>query len=159
MDRASVFSGLCAPLCLPALEVALLGDFIALRPLSEDAELNRLAADCVRAFDDLRAPLSVKDRARRLSQMLTPRQHAHLDRWGYPYVLEEFRFHMTLTGAIPKSFQPRVLKALSALHRRVSAPVWIDAISLLAQPKREAPFELLQRFPLRAAVSAVSVDR
>ncbi len=159
MDRASIFSGLCAPLCLPALEVALLGDFIALRPLSEDAELNRLAAACVREFDDLRAPLSAKDRARRLSQVLTPRQHAHLDRWGYPYVFEDFRFHMTLTGSLPKSFQARALEALVALHRRVSAPVWIDAISLLVQPKREAPFELVQRFPLRAAVSAINFDR
>ncbi len=159
MDRAAVFGERNAPLCLPALEVALLDDFIALRPLSEDAELNRLAAGCVREFDDLRAPLSVKDRARRLSQVLTPRQHAHLDRWGYPYVFEEFRFHMTLTGAIPKSFQARALEVLNALHRRVSAPVWVDAISVLAQPTRESFFELLQRFPLRAAVSAISLDR
>ena len=82
LERAAVFSGVCAPLCLPALEVALLDDFIALRPLSEDAELNRLAATCVREFDHLRAPLGAEDRARRLSQVLTPRQHAHLDRWA-----------------------------------------------------------------------------
>lgn len=158
LDRAAAFGGMCAPLCLPALEVALLDDFIALRPLSEDAELNRLAATCVRAFDDLRAPLGPEDRARRLSHVLTPRQHAHLDRWGYPYVFEDFRFHMTLTGAIPKSFQARVLETLKTLHRPISAPVWVDAISVLVQPKRECHFELVERLPLRAAVPMVSLD-
>lgn len=159
LERAAVFSSRCAPLCLPALEVALLGDFVALRPLSEDAELNRMAAACVREFDDLRAPLGAEDRARRLSQVLTPRQHAHLDRWGYPYIFEDFRFHMTLTGAIPKSFQARVLEALKALHRPISAPVWVDAISVLVQPNREGPFVLVERFPLRATVPLVSLDR
>lgn len=158
LERAAVFSGVCARLCLPALEVALLDDFIALRPLSEDAELNRLAATCVREFDHLRAPLSSEDRARRLSQVLTPRQHAHLDRWGYPYVFEDFRFHMTLTGTIPKSFQARVLETLKALHRGISAPVWVDAISVLVQQKRQSHFELVRRFPLRAAVPVVSLD-
>lgn len=159
LDRAAAFSGMCAPVYLPALEIALLGDFIALRPLSEDAELNRLAAACVREFDDLRAPLGEEDRARRLSQILTPRQHAHLDRWGYPYVFEDFRFHMTLTGALPKSFQMRVLEALGKLHHRISAPVQVDAISVLVQPKRENPFQLVERFPLRGAVPAVSLAR
>ena len=159
LERAATFAGMCTPLCLPALEVALLGDFVALRPLSEDAELNRMAAACVREFEDLRAPLGAEDRARRLSQVLTPRQHAHLERWGYPYVFEDFRFHMTLTGAIPKSFQVRVLETLKALHRRISAPVWIDAISVLVQAKRESHFELVERFPLRAAAPMVSLDR
>lgn len=159
LDRAAAFGAMNAPLCLPALEVALLGDFIALRPLSEDAELTRMAAACVREFDDLRAPLGAEDRTRRLSQVLTPRQHAHLDRSGYPYVFEDFRFHMTLTGAIPRSFQPRVLEALKALRRRISAPVWVDAISVLVQPKRESPFELVERLSLRAAVPLVSLDR
>jgi len=159
LDKAAAFSAMCAPLCLPALEVALLGDFIALRPLSKDAELDRMAAACVRDFDDLRAPLGARDRARRLSQVLTPRQHAHLDRWGYPYVFEDFRFHMTLTGTIPKSFQAHVLDTLKTLYRRVSAPVWIDAITVLAQPTRESNFAVVERFPLRAVVPVVSLDR
>jgi hypothetical protein len=139
--------------------MALLGDFVALRPLSEDAELDRLAASCVREFDNLRAPLGAEDRARRLLQVLTPRQHAHLDRWGYPYVFEDFRFHMTLAGALPKSFQPRVLEVLKGLHHRISGPVQVDAISVLVQPKREGHFELVERFPLRGPVPAISLAR
>ena len=159
LERAAVFSADEAPIFLPALQVAPLQDFLALRPLSEDAELNRLAAACVRAFDDLRAPLGEADRARRLSQALTPQQHTHLDRWGYPYIFEDFRFHMTLTGAMPKSFQRRAVEALEVLYRRANAPVWIDALSVRVQPTRESRFGLIARFPLRASVPAVSLCR
>ncbi|MBN9266339.1 MAG: DUF1045 domain-containing protein [Hyphomicrobium sp.] len=156
LERAAELSRHWAPIYLPALEVASLGSFVALRPLAEDAELNRLAAACVREFDDFRAPLDDADRARRLSQVLTQRQHEHLDRWGYPYVFDDFRFHMTLTGSIPKSLQPQVLEALQDLHRRTRAAVWIDAISVLVQPTRESRFVLLERFALRADVPAIS---
>ena len=149
MDRAAVFGERNAPLCLPALEVALLDDFIALRPLSEDAEPNRLAAGCVREFDDMRAPLSVKDRARRLSQVLTPRQHAHLDRWGYPYVFEEFRFHMTLTGRVGAIEAPRMHAALEQVFSPLlGAPVVIDGLALFVEPEAGGPFTVLSRHVL-----------
>src|SRR5262249_2220033 len=45
-------------------------------------------------------PLTDADRARRNPARLTPRQRDYLERWGYPYVMEEFRFHMTLTGRL-----------------------------------------------------------
>jgi putative phosphonate metabolism protein len=159
LDRAAAFGARSAPVYLPALEVALLGDFVALRPLAEDAELNRLAAACVQDFDDLRAPLGEDDRARRVSQALTPRQHAHLYRWGYPYVFEDFRFHMTLTGAIPKPLQPRALETLKVLYRRARAPVCVDTVSVLVQPTQESRFGLIERFPLRDATPVISLDR
>ncbi len=132
-------------------------DFVALRPLAEDAELNRLAAACVRDFDDLRAPLSAEDRARRLASALKPRQHRHLEDWGYPYVFEDFRFHMTLTGALPKSLQPRALEVLRTLYYRISGPVWIDAITVLAQPTRDSRFAVVERFALRAYAPAIDL--
>ena len=157
LERAASFSAGRVPICLPALEVASLGDFVALRPLAEDAELNRLAAACVRDFDDLRAPLSAEDRARRLASALKPRQHRHLEDWGYPYVFEDFRFHMTLTGALPKSLQPRALEVLRTLYYRISGPVWIDAITVLAQPTRDSRFAVVERFALRAYAPAIDL--
>lgn len=157
LERAASFSSSRAPICLPALEVASLGDFVALRPLAEDAELNRLAAACVGDFDDLRAPLGAEDRARRLESALTPRQHRYLEDWGYPYVFEDFRFHMTLTGALPKSLQPRALEVLRTLYHRISGPVWIDAITILAQPTRDSRFAVVERFALRAYAPAVGL--
>ncbi|MGY4347900.1 putative phosphonate metabolism protein [Bradyrhizobium sp. GM7.3] len=74
--------------------------FIAVIPGEPVGELQQLAADCARDFDSFRAPLSAEDRARRKPEKLSERQRHYLDRWGYPYVMEEFRFHMTLTGRL-----------------------------------------------------------
>ncbi len=65
-----------------------------------------------REFEPFRAPLTDHDRQRRLKSPLTPRQIEHLDRWGYPYVFEEFRFHMTLTGSLPAEKREAVLPFL-----------------------------------------------
>ncbi len=159
LERAFAFSNQWAPIYLPAMEVVSLESFVALCPLVEDAELNRLAAACVREFDDLRAPLDSADRERRLSQALTQRQHEHLARWGYPYVFEDFRFHMTLTGPIPRALRQQALEVLRSLYRRISAPVWIDTITVLAQATRSDRFVILERFPLRAEVPAISLGR
>ena len=63
-------------------------------------------------FDSFRAPLTPEDRARRNPSALTPRQRDYLDRWGYPYVLEDFRFHMTLTGRLDAERREPVLTML-----------------------------------------------
>lgn len=159
MQRAAAFATRNAPILLPAMEVALLGDFVALRPLAKDAGLNRLAGACVQELDDLRGPMGDADRKRRVSQGLTTRQLAYLERWGYPYVFDEFRFHMTLTGALAETMQPRALATLTAMYGRIGTAVAIDAISLLAQPTRDSRFHLLERFPLRAASPAAALDR
>jgi putative phosphonate metabolism protein len=96
------------------LVVRELGTFLALAPETPCAPLDRLAADCVRAFEPFRAPLDDADRARRLALPLTPRQIEYLEAWGYPYVFEEFRFHMTLTGAQPGSVRKKALTTLRA---------------------------------------------
>ena len=83
------------PVIAPAVRA--IGSFIAVVPEAAAAPLSQLADDCVRDFEPFRAPLTDHDRQRRLKTLLTPNQTAHLDRWGYPYVFEEFRFHMTLT--------------------------------------------------------------
>jgi hypothetical protein len=69
--------------------VGSISGFIAVIPAEPPAELIRLAADCVSAFDSFRAPLTEADRARRNPSQLTPKQREHLDRWGYPYVMDD----------------------------------------------------------------------
>jgi putative phosphonate metabolism protein len=95
--------------------------FIAVIPAERSNELEQFAADCVRAFDSFRAPLTADDRARRNPARLTPRQVEYLDRWGYPYVMEEFRFHMTLTGRLDDTRREGVLAMLRARFARLSA--------------------------------------
>ncbi len=81
-------------------------------PAEPSAELELLAAEATKAFDPFRAPLSPEDRARRNPDRPTPRQRDYLDRWGYPYVFEEFRFHMTLTGRLPAERREPVVAML-----------------------------------------------
>ncbi len=111
-----------------------LGDFIAVVPAERSVELERLAADCVSTFDSFRAPLTAKDRARRNPERLTQRQRDYLDRWGYPYVMEEFRFHMTLTGRLVAERREAVLAMLRQRFAALTlASLAIDRIARFRQ--------------------------
>lgn len=98
LDACAAFAGRARRIPLIEPVVDAISGFIAVIPAKLSDELQQLAADCVTEFDAFRAPLTQEDRARRRPERLTERQRDYLDRWGYPYVMEEFRFHMTLTG-------------------------------------------------------------
>jgi putative phosphonate metabolism protein len=138
-----------APVSLGRLKVAPIGGFTALVPAGRQDAVGVLAGDCLTAFDGFRAPPTPQDRARRLAAGLSRRQIELLDRWGYPYVLEEFRFHMTLTGRLPPDEQARWQAALAdAFAPLADEPVEIDAVSLLRQDGRAARFCVIARQPL-----------
>jgi len=139
-----------APVPLGRLKVGGIGAFTALVPAGPEHAVRTFAGDCVAAFDGFRAPLSARDRARRLATRLSPRQVELLDRWGYPYVFSEFRFHMTLTGRLPAHEQARWQAALAvAFAPLVPSQVDIDAVSLVRQEDRDAPFRVIAREPLQ----------
>ena len=122
--------------------------FIAVVP----AELEQLAADCVREFDTFRAPLTAQDRARRNPSALTPRQCEHLDRWGYPYVMEDFRFHMTLTGRLEARRREPILAMLRDRFDTLGlARLAIDQIAVFRQNDAESRFRILDQFVLTPA--------
>jgi len=130
-----------------ALKVGSLGGFIALVPPAASPALDALAADCVEAFDGFRAPLDEAEIARRQASGLTPRQDRHLLRYGYPYVLDDYRFHMTLTERLQAPERDRVLAILAERAARIcAAPLRVDAIAIFEQPSREVPFTLRRRF-------------
>src|SRR5258708_19325091 len=112
------FAGTPRP--IPAIEpvVGSISGFIAVVPAQPSAGLEQLAADCTREFDCFRAPLTPEDRERRNPSALTARQRDYLDRWGYPYVMEDFRFHMTLTGRLDSARRETVRRML---RNRLSA--------------------------------------
>ncbi len=93
----AAFAAIARPLPLIRPVVDAISGFIAVIPGDPSPELQRFAADCVRAFEPFRASMTPEDRVRRKPEHMTPRQVEYLDRWGYPYVMDEFRFHMTLT--------------------------------------------------------------
>lgn len=132
------------------LKLAAFRDFLALVPVEHSADLNRLADDCVRCFEAFRAPLTPLDRERRHPERLSARELEQLDRWGYPFVFEDFRFHMTLTGALELDAQLRLEPVLREIFDLVPPQVSIDAVALFRQDEPDGRFRVQQRFAFGA---------
>lgn len=132
---------------IPPLMVAPLGGFVALVPSAPSNDLMDLASACVETFHAVRAPANAAEVERRRAAGLTPGQQALLERWGYPYVMSEFHFHMTLTGRIEDDGERgAVIEALRRLFAPVTdAPLEVDGLAVFHQPDRETPFRLVHR--------------
>lgn len=138
------------PAQLGTLRVATIGNFVALVPQEQGHELLGLAAAIVTTFESFRAPLSAEDYARRRPEALPARERAYLDRYGYPYVLDAFRFHMTLSGPLPPERIDQTRKVLeTGLLPVVPLPTCVDRIALCAQPSPGARFRVLATAPFR----------
>lgn len=147
-ELAAALGKFCADRHAPdlgPLRIADLGDFIALVPDEPRPALAELAADAVRAFELFRAPLTRAELERRLAARLTPRQEQHVRRWGYPYVCEDFRFHMTLTGRVPEDRRAAVTTLLQERFNGLlrSAPA-ADCLALFVEPEDGADFVVQQ---------------
>lgn len=145
----TVIAGLAdrlAPVRCEGLRVETLHSFVALIPLGCEAALLDLAAAVVEATNPLRAPLTAAEIARRQPERLSPRQRDLLDRWGYPHVMEEFRFHLTLTDALDDP-EP-VRQALEAFFAPVlPCPFVIEDLCLFGEDDHSR-FHLLHRYAL-----------
>lgn len=141
-ERFAAFD--CAPLRLTPF-----GRILALVPERPSAALDALAAECVTALDPFRAPMDDAERARRRGRGLSAREEAYLAQWGYPHVLEEFRFHLTLTGAVPEDIRPAIE---ADLQRRTAplctAPFRVDALTLCGEAITDGRFRVIERFAL-----------
>jgi putative phosphonate metabolism protein len=128
-----------------------LGEFVAVVPTELGAAVNRLAADCVTAFDGFRRPLAADERLKRLDAGLSDRQVANLDRWGYPYVLDEFRFHLTLTGPLDGARRASVAALLQARFDRINGRnhLPIAQLALVRQDAPSAAFRVVCQAELR----------
>lgn len=134
-----------------ALKVDLIDGFVALIPERPSAAIDALAARCVCDLDEIRAPLSEADIARRRAAGLSPRQDCYLRHWGYPYVLDEFRFHMTLTRRITDVEAALVLPAAREFFAHALAePVTIGALTLFSEPQAGSPFNAIRQFAFNA---------
>ncbi|MCB2109654.1 MAG: DUF1045 domain-containing protein [Defluviimonas sp.] len=152
-DRAALvaaieaFARTRAPVGAGPLSLARIGRFLALVPDAPLEPLADLAAATVVAFEPFRAALGDAEIARRRPESLTPRQRDLLARFGYPYVMEEFRFHLTLSGPLGTEAGP-----IEAAARRHFAP-WIGLsfavreLCLFGEDAHER-FHLLSRHPL-----------
>lgn len=138
---------------LPALEVTCLHDFFCLRPQKNCMRLNRLAAATVTALDEFRKPADVKELEKRRAAGLTPRQEYLLQKWGYPYVMDEFRFHLTLTGRVANNDEGLLVG--QELEQRFPVSYLqhhpFSTLSLFVEVNGE-PMRLFRNFPLSPSV-------
>ncbi|MEC9346587.1 MAG: DUF1045 domain-containing protein [Pseudomonadota bacterium] len=140
------------------MRVASLGGFLAVVPEYPPVELQDFAAEVVEAFEPFRAPLTDHDRARRRPEALTPRQRDLLERYGYPYVLDEFRFHMTLTCRLQEPEREVLREFLADRFAPVlSAPVAVNRLAVFRQPDRDSPFAEIAAATLRAVCHQTAI--
>jgi putative phosphonate metabolism protein len=146
-DGLSRLAAELAPATCGGLQLTPLGRFLALTPQGPLDQLQRVAAACVRDLDGFRAPAAAAELARRRKAGLTPAQDALLMQWGYPYVMEEFRFHLTLTDRLPRAEIPAWTDTLQRHLPDLSGPFVVDQIALCGE-REDGRFELLHRYTL-----------
>ena len=122
---------------------------MALRPAQQTDALSDLASRIVEVFDPFRAPLTDGERARRMKANLSARQIENLDRWGYPFVGQDFQFHMTLTGRLKPVQMDRVKGELdNRFSSALRHPFTLDALTICGE-RSDGFFEVIERMTLR----------
>ena len=130
------------------LRLAALGRFLALVPAAPVPRLAELESACVTGLDGFRAPPAPEEIARRRAAGLDAVEEANLLRWGYPYVLARFRFHLTLTGPLdPAEIAPTRAALAPALAPLLAAPVPVGAICRFAEDA-DGRFRIVSRHAL-----------
>lgn len=149
LEGARLFAQHQAPVALGAMQVTALSDFVAIVPSTEPDALSSFASLCVTHFEPWRAPLTVTEREKRLAPYLSPRQIELLDKFGYPYVMDEFRFHLTLSGRLSDEHRPAFLDAARAhFADALAVAMKLDRISIYHEPEPGAPFLRIADLPL-----------
>jgi putative phosphonate metabolism protein len=150
VDAVGRFAVTLRAVTVPSMVLAELGSFLAMVPAERCTELQDLADRCVVEFDEYRRPADETELARRRASGLTARQDALLPRWGYPYVLEEWRFHLTLSGRIEDAAERAAVMAI--LRKRFSGfvdrPLQVRDLCVFRQAAPGRPFTVLARFRL-----------
>lgn len=133
--------------------------FVCLAPSAPAPDLFALEAIVVPHFDRFRAPLTEQEKARRKPETLPERERHYLDRFGYPFVLDAFRPHFSLTG---RHAEPeRTASALTdilARERGVTKPA-LQTLVLFEQPDSASRFVIRRAFEFGGAKGSRSENQ
>ena len=138
-----------ASLEMQGLQMVNLDGFLALTPLDDTTALQHLAAEAVRCLDPYRAALTPAETARRRPERLSPRQRDLLATYGYPYVMEQFQFHLTLSGPLQDDEAAVTKAAAQHFAGLIPQPFRIRDICLCGEDAT-GRFHLLHRYALSA---------
>ena len=149
VDALAAFARRTPAVTMPRLAIDQIDGFFALLPTSNFEAIKQFAGAVVRDFEAFRAPLTEAEIERRSPDALSAEEFRNLCQWGYPYVFDAFRFHMTLTGRVGAIEAPRMHAALEQVFSPLlGAPVVIDGLALFVEPEAGGPFTVLSRHVL-----------
>lgn len=153
-ERVQVLAASMEAFDMPALHVQRLKRFLALRPVSDNSPLQTVADRCVTGLQALAAPLDEADIARRRKAGLSPEEDALMLAWGYPWVLQRFRFHCSLTGPLDlpgREVDEHTIERLIDTARKEvcqTQPTRFTHLSVVVEPQAGADFRLHAQLPL-----------
>jgi len=134
---------------LPPLAVSELDGCLALLPQVKDPRVEALAASCLSGLDRFRAPPTAAELERRREARLSAREDSLLRRWGYPYVMDRFRFHFSLSGnlhEVPADAAAALRESATAAVAAIAGePVALDSICIFEEPAPGADFRVVHR--------------
>lgn len=147
-DLKTEFKSFCqstSPATGGNLKISRLGRFLAITQNHPTSDVTALAAAAVTHFDKFRAPLSADAIAKRRQSKLSPQQDMLMLRWGYPYVMQEFKFHMTLTGPLKNTDIASIDHRANAIfHDHLGKPLVINALALLGEDADSGHFHVIE---------------
>ena len=149
-ERLHALCGRFEAFTLPPLKVQQLDDFLALVPEGDTYAIDAVAAACVTELHALAAPLGPVELQRRRATSLKPREDQLLLRWGYPFVLDAFRFHMSLTGTLHgvPTTEVEAMKGAAVQYFGALPACLFDSVALFAEPHPGADFVLVEHVRL-----------
>ncbi|MDR1656170.1 MAG: DUF1045 domain-containing protein [Deltaproteobacteria bacterium] len=137
-----------SPVNLTGLKaMALPNGFPALALVDPNPELSKIESSLVRLLTPLRLPLNLIEIQSR--GQLPPKQLEYALQWGYPWVFEYFRFHLTLGDVEDQPMlSERVCRLSKVFTPELLAGEVLDQLSLCVQPSPHDSFKVLATFGL-----------
>ena len=131
------------------IQLKVINGFIALIPERHSSCLHDMARKCVTELDCFRAEESHEKLEKRRLLGLSKKQEANLTKWGYPFVLDEFRFHLTLSGPLKSHVAKNVMSFLAIeLEDIISLPLQVKELCVFGENHETGNFQIVHRFPL-----------
>ncbi len=147
LNYAEAFCETMTPANSGKLQIRAINTRLVMEPMITPRAILNMADDCVRFFNKFRMPGKPLPGNSPVRKSLSTRQLDYYLRWGQPYVFEEFRPHIPLTGRLPgKAVNP--LGKQLALHfgNALNAGLLVDNISIFCQPNNLEPATLIAQF-------------
>jgi ribose 1,5-bisphosphokinase len=164
VEMAEAFCDAQKPLFVPDVEVGRIGKALALRATGDTRQIDDLALRCLQYFDLLRAAPTAAEQHKYRARGLSAREEELLQRWGYPYAEEHFRFHMSLSDSLVELDDASIDALCEAAtahfaHARASEPLAIEGLSIFREIERGTPFQVWKRFAFNPRVRHSALPR